>query len=370
MAAFASATGVLQVAGVGAELCKALWKAGNDVRNGSKDLADIATEVKNVSSALGGLGQVLQQDDAEREHTATLTNEARSALEECLQDCKSAFAELDQALQSARKSFGYGGISMSAKGKWPLKKGSTQALVSKLRGLTNLVSLMVQILVYARKRASDAASAEDRMRIERLVRSNEELVHRLTASIQTTTMDDPLAADPIAINRSVAAAPTASTPVGFGPADTVLPALSNQFPPAPNVFTVIQQSPPGDEDITQKFEACLQAVGFTRKENLNEHIRRVHESHMQAATAARAQVLLTEDAAFARDGTDDDAPTPDAAHSLSTGAALGGQHAGLHRREEISGMDATAAEAPMPNISEAVEELLRRWTTTVRANTP
>ncbi|KAK6393922.1 hypothetical protein LTR65_002299 [Meristemomyces frigidus] len=261
MAAFASATGVLQVAGVGAELCKALWKAGNDVRNGSKDLADIATEVKNVSSALGGLGQVLQQDDAEREHTATLTNEARSALEECLQDCKSAFAELDQALQSARKSFGYGGISMSAKGKWPLKKGSTQALVSKLRGLTNLVSLMVQILVYARKRASDAASAEDRMRIERLVRSNEELVHRLTASIQTTTMDDPLAADPIAINRSVAAAPTASTPVGFGPADTVLPALSNQFPPAPNVFTVIQQSPPGDEDITQKFEACLQAVG-------------------------------------------------------------------------------------------------------------
>jgi len=154
MAELGTAASVLQIAGLGAELCKLMWKSGNDVRHANKDVDDIRTEVRSTSKALESLGKFLQQDEAEqsRAGAATLTDEARLALADCLRNCRNAFAELENALQSARRSTTYGGVTILAKWKWPLKKWGTQSMQAKLRGLTSVLSLMFQILEYARKR--------------------------------------------------------------------------------------------------------------------------------------------------------------------------------------------------------------------------
>ena len=159
MAELATATGVLQVAGVGAQLCKTLWKCSNDIKNANRDINDIATEVKNTYQALESPGHILQQTELERRATtictAALTDEASSALQECLQDCRKAFSELDKALKLAQKPITCVGVSLAARWRWPLKKDSTQSLQTRLGGLTTVVVLMVHILEFARKRASE-----------------------------------------------------------------------------------------------------------------------------------------------------------------------------------------------------------------------
>ncbi|KAK5123889.1 hypothetical protein LTR85_002085 [Meristemomyces frigidus] len=179
MAEFAIATGVLQVAGTGAQLGQALWKLGSDIKRANQDIGDIATEVKHISSILDNLRKLLPDDGEEIDSKATFTEEARTSLKDCLDDCESAFGELDKALRSARKTIKCGKLSLSGKWRWPLNKSSTQALQSRLRGLTSMLSLMFQVLHLARKTAENTASANDRRNIERLLQSHEELVRKL-----------------------------------------------------------------------------------------------------------------------------------------------------------------------------------------------
>ena len=149
---FGIATGVLQVAGIGAELGSALWKCSNDIPHAHRDIGEIAAEVRHTSNVVGSIGSLLaQQDASEKSGTATFTDEARSCLRDRLKDCQSAFFQLDEALRSARQPLGYRKLAISGRWKWPLSKATTVALQGKLKGLTALLSLMLQVLDLARK---------------------------------------------------------------------------------------------------------------------------------------------------------------------------------------------------------------------------
>lgn len=104
-------TGVLQVAGVGAQLCKSLSKYEKDVKNAKKHVDDAATEVSNISSALGSLGRLLQHDETEQGGAATLTDETCSALNE---HCSSDDPNLDPGARTCGR--GTAGLSTAMRG--------------------------------------------------------------------------------------------------------------------------------------------------------------------------------------------------------------------------------------------------------------
>ncbi|KAK3700025.1 glutamate--cysteine ligase [Vermiconidia calcicola] len=184
---FSIAAGALQVAGGGFRLATTLYACAKDIRDAQKDINAIATEVRLTSGVLEGLATVLECDDVRQMYSATLRNEAKEAM----QGCKDAFMELDQARKDILKTGadGTNQMSISAKMKWPLTKKKMGALQSNLHGLNVILSVMLGVLNLASRKVEstpnqpDPTADADQERLERLIKSNEDLCHKFTKGL-------------------------------------------------------------------------------------------------------------------------------------------------------------------------------------------
>ena len=205
---------ILQVAGIGVQLVKTLYTYGKSVHDSQNEIAAVAREVELTCQVLDNLAKVLQQDNAQSMCSATLKADASNTLN----GCKAAFKELDSALQTTLKSQkgvkSKSRLPFSTRAKWPLDKTKIASLQSNLERLKTTLSLMLDVINLALKQTEEYVSPtdqdsislislanppisqykqteSDRLRIERLIKSNEELYQSITNGFQAHSLQSP-----------------------------------------------------------------------------------------------------------------------------------------------------------------------------------
>lgn len=149
---FSIVTGAVQVAGAGFQLAKTLYTCARNIRDAEKEINVVATEVKLTSTVLENLAAVLENENVNDICSVTLQADAQAAMD----GCKTAFNELDRALRSATKTTANGTtrISFSGRAKWPLNQSKMKILQSNLERLKTTLSLMLDVLNLASKKAT------------------------------------------------------------------------------------------------------------------------------------------------------------------------------------------------------------------------
>lgn len=133
MAEFGIATGVLQVAGVGAALSSTLWKYVNQVRSADKDLETIADEVEVTARCLSTVGSFIQTSQTKALHSADLYENTKAVAD----GCKQIYGELEAALATVQARVHAKGVKRhlgwTDRLQWPLKSSRLRELQQVLQ---------------------------------------------------------------------------------------------------------------------------------------------------------------------------------------------------------------------------------------------
>jgi hypothetical protein len=142
---------VAQLADYGFKLSIKLFTFGEAVSRADKSIRSLSNEVSVTSAVLKELGEILKADN-----THVVSERAIEATEQTVRECNGIFEKLDKLLEKCRGGFG------SEKGKeadkmgrlerlrWPFFQPKMDLLRSNLDRLKASLTLMLQVLSYAR----------------------------------------------------------------------------------------------------------------------------------------------------------------------------------------------------------------------------
>ena len=144
---------VAQLADFGFKLSVKLFTFSKAVASADTSIKDISNDVSLTSTVLKELCQVLQADESH-----VVSENAVEATKRTVKECLSIFEQLDYALDRSLGNLGMLGNKGKAKrGKvalekliWPFKQNKMELMRSNLDRLKASLTLMLQVLSYAR----------------------------------------------------------------------------------------------------------------------------------------------------------------------------------------------------------------------------
>lgn len=126
----------------GFKLSMKLYTFSEAVYKADASIKSISSDVSLTSTVLKELCGIIRNDES-----GIVSNNALIATSQTVKDCLKIFEELDQELD---KSIGEGGMRKRDKVKWPFKEKKMELLRGNLDRLKASLTLMLQVLSYAR----------------------------------------------------------------------------------------------------------------------------------------------------------------------------------------------------------------------------
>jgi hypothetical protein len=140
---------VAQLADYGFKLSIKLFAYSEAVSKADKTIQSLSNEVSLTSAVLKELGTILQEEEAKY-----VSRTAVEATQGTVQECFSVFEQLNSTLEKSTKGMGERGFSMKMKMaeklKFPFLEPKIELLRSNLDRLKSSLTLMLQVLSYAK----------------------------------------------------------------------------------------------------------------------------------------------------------------------------------------------------------------------------
>ena len=145
------AASIIQIAGAGASLSKALYSYVGSAACADQQISDIAGDVEITSNALNNVGEVFKNESSLSIVSKTAIQDATSLIKRC----ESVFGAIQNVIDKRRKPAKDGKKSLSVLGKlaWPLKEQKIQVLQSRLESLKNSLVLLFHVIQLANGQA-------------------------------------------------------------------------------------------------------------------------------------------------------------------------------------------------------------------------
>lgn len=158
IAALGVIASVAQLADYGFKLSVKLYSFSETVYSADKSIKSISNDVSLTSTVLKELCQVIKLDDGH-----VVSENAILATKQTVEECLKIFSDLDDALTKSLSNMGKSDIGDSEKQrkanrgtaalerlKWPFKQSKMELLRGNLDRLKASLTLMLQVLSYAR----------------------------------------------------------------------------------------------------------------------------------------------------------------------------------------------------------------------------
>ena len=153
MAELALLASIVQIADTGYRLSLKLYTSGEAISSADRTIITISKDISLTSTVLKELGEILRGDQEEKERICSenLIQTAGNTVKECLD----AFEELDKMILKNMPNLSQGHRATRAtmaleKLKWPFIQPRVQLLRGSLDMLRANISLMLNVLIYAR----------------------------------------------------------------------------------------------------------------------------------------------------------------------------------------------------------------------------
>ena len=153
MAELALLASIVQIADTGYRLSLKLYTSGEAISSADRTIITISKDISLTSTVLKELGEILRRDQEEKERICSenLIQTAGNTVKECLD----AFEELDKMILKNMPNLSQGHRATRAtmaleKLKWPFIQPRVQLLRGSLDMLRANISLMLNVLIYAR----------------------------------------------------------------------------------------------------------------------------------------------------------------------------------------------------------------------------
>ena len=154
MAEIALIASIVQIADTGYRLSLNLYTFGEAVSSADRAIITISKDISVVSTVLKELGQILGRDEDNKERICSdiFVLTAGNTVKECLE----VFEELDKMILKNMPNLSQGNKATRAtmaleKLKWPFIQPRIQLLRGNLDMLRANISLMLNVLIYARQ---------------------------------------------------------------------------------------------------------------------------------------------------------------------------------------------------------------------------
>ncbi len=144
---------VVAIAGAGIKLSTTLYTYSETAFHADRALKDTARDVSLTSAVLNELGGLLEQDAGSRLCSSTALKTAGQAVDDCREVFRSIEGELSKALRKGKD--GKVGVSKLQSLKWPFMEPKIRLLRGNLERLKTSLLLMLNVLSYARKLATE-----------------------------------------------------------------------------------------------------------------------------------------------------------------------------------------------------------------------
>lgn len=146
-AALGVVASVAQLADYGFKLSLKLYTFSSAVSTASTSIRTLSSDVSLTSTVLQELCHIIRSDDSH-----VVSNSAIEATSQTVKSCLEVFAELEDVLDKSlgRMEEGRKGKAALEKLKWPFKQPRMELLRSNLDRLKASLTLMLQVLTYAR----------------------------------------------------------------------------------------------------------------------------------------------------------------------------------------------------------------------------
>ena len=147
LAAIGIVASVAQLADYGFKLSLKLYTFSSTVSSASDSIKSLSSDVSLTSTVLQELCLIIKSD----EESHVVSDTAIHATSQTVKDCLAVFEQLDEALDKSMKGIEEkGGKRVMEKLKWPFKQPKMDLLRGNLDRLKASLTLMLQVLSYAR----------------------------------------------------------------------------------------------------------------------------------------------------------------------------------------------------------------------------
>lgn len=153
MAELALLASIVQIADTGYRLSLKLYTSGEAIARADRTIITISKDISLTSTVLQELGEILRRDQDEKESICSenLVKTAGNTVKECLD----AFEELDSMILKNMPNLSQGHRATRAtmaleRLKWPFIQPRIQLLRGNLDMVRANISLMLNVLIYAR----------------------------------------------------------------------------------------------------------------------------------------------------------------------------------------------------------------------------
>ena len=153
MAELALLASIVQIADTGYRLSLKLYTSGEAISSADRTIITISKDISLTSTVLKELGEILRRDQEEKESICSenLVQTAGNTVNDCLD----AFEELDKMILKNMPNLSQGHRATRAtmaleKLRWPFIQPRVQLLRGSLDMLRANISLMLNVLIYAR----------------------------------------------------------------------------------------------------------------------------------------------------------------------------------------------------------------------------
>ncbi|KAE8446447.1 hypothetical protein EG329_011910 [Mollisiaceae sp. DMI_Dod_QoI] len=215
IAALGVIASVAQLADYGFKLSIKLYSFSEAVYTADKSIRAISNDVSLTSTVLKELCQIIKSDDAH-----VVSENAILATKQTVDECLKIFGDLDEALSKSLSSMGKlekgdvdkrrkvnRGTAALEKLKWPFKQPKMELLRSNLDRLKTSLTLMLQVLSYARdvsnRKETESSLEYQKQIIESLARSERAMKRRYYALQHALEDQSSLGAFNASVNTSV-----------------------------------------------------------------------------------------------------------------------------------------------------------------------
>jgi hypothetical protein len=142
---------IVQIAGTGAKLSTVLYNYTVSAARADQDITDLADDVESTSSALEGVGKVLETEDAKSIVSARAVQDANKIIKRC-EDIFRDILELVEKRRTKTKD-GKKALGMVGKLAWPLKEQRVELHKKRLENLKISLLLLLAVLKLAQDQA-------------------------------------------------------------------------------------------------------------------------------------------------------------------------------------------------------------------------
>ncbi|KAK0512757.1 hypothetical protein JMJ35_004774 [Cladonia borealis] len=245
MAELALLASIVQIADTGYRLSLKLYTSGEAISSADRTIITISKDISLTSTVLKELGEILRRDQDEKERICSenLVQTAGNTVKDCLD----AFEELDKMILKNMPNLSQGHRATRAtmaleRLKWPFIQPRIQLLRGSLDMLRANISLMLNVLIYARhvsdRKKSRATvpgvyeEARQKTIIEELVHAKEDYVRKFE-SLKLSVPASHSTPTPQMIGSRAAPAPTEGNVAPTQHTFNTLPATTFQNAPTP-----------------------------------------------------------------------------------------------------------------------------------------